>query len=72
VFGFVPDPGVFASLHAKCVVVDGRWVFATSANFTNRGQSRNVEVGLLVEDGSVATALEAQFSAGPWRRAATD
>jgi hypothetical protein len=24
VFGFVPEEGVFASLHAKCVVVDGR------------------------------------------------
>jgi phosphatidylserine/phosphatidylglycerophosphate/cardiolipin synthase-like enzyme len=71
VFGFVPNPGVFASLHAKCVVVDGRWVFATSANFTNRGQSRNVEVGLLVDDASVATALEAQFSTGPWSRRTT-
>jgi hypothetical protein len=66
VYGFVPAAGVFASLHAKCVVVDGRWVLATSANFTDRGQSRNVEVGVLNDDVALAEALERQFVAGPW------
>jgi hypothetical protein len=65
-YGFVPEKGVFASLHAKCVVVDGRWVFVTSANFTDRGQTRNVEVGVLLEDARLAAVLEAQFAVGAW------
>lgn len=35
----------WASLHAKCVIVDDENAFITSANFTDRGQSRNIEVG---------------------------
>ncbi len=61
VFAFRPTEGVFASLHAKCVVVDGRWSLVTSANFTNRGQTRNVEVGALIEDSAFAHALEQQL-----------
>lgn len=61
VFAFLPEDGVFASLHAKCVVVDGRWTFVTSANFTDRGQTRNVEVGVLLDDLAFAEALESQF-----------
>ncbi len=66
VYGFAPEKGVFASLHAKCVVVDGRWVFVTSANFTDRGQTRNIEVGVLLKDARLASVLEAQFVAGDW------
>lgn len=66
VYGFTPEKGVFASLHAKCVVVDQRWVFVTSANFTDRGQTRNVEVGIVVEDAGLAAVLEAQFASGDW------
>lgn len=66
VYGFKPEEGVFASLHAKCVVVDGRWVFVTSANFTARGQTRNVEVGVVLDDAKLATVLEAQFIGGEW------
>ena len=66
VFGFEPEPGVFASLHAKCVVVDGQWVFITSANFTDRGQTRNIEVGVVLNDEHLAGVLEAQFVGGKW------
>ncbi len=66
VYGFVPAEGVFASLHAKCVVVDGRWVFVTSANFTDRGQTRNIEVGVLLDDQRLAATLEAQFATASW------
>lgn len=66
VFGFVPEEGVFASLHAKCVVVDGRWVLVTSANFTDRGQTRNLEAGVLLDDNRLAGVLEAQFVGGKW------
>lgn len=65
-YAFTPEQGVFASLHAKCVVVDERWVFVTSANFTDRGQSRNVEVGVLLDDARLAGVLEAQFVGGAW------
>ena len=63
VYGFVPPPEVFASLHAKCVVVDNHLVLVTSANFTERGQERNVEVGVLADDARLAEALERELLA---------
>lgn len=51
----------FCSLHAKCVVVDGARAFVSSANFTQRGQERNIEVGVLIEDPSFATSLATQW-----------
>jgi hypothetical protein len=53
-----------ANLHAKCVVVDGRLSFVSSANFTDWGHQRNVEVGVLIEDRAFAGHLLAQ-----WQRA---
>ena len=49
------------SLHAKCVVVDGVRAFVSSANFTQRGQERNIEVGVLIEDPSFAGYLAGQW-----------
>ncbi|MCP4655910.1 MAG: hypothetical protein GY856_10885 [bacterium] len=49
------------SLHAKCIVVDRRKTLVTSANFTDRGQTRNIEVGVLIEDGAFATRLHEQW-----------
>lgn len=37
------------SLHAKCVIVDRRKAFITSANFTEAAQNRNIEAGILIE-----------------------
>lgn len=51
------------SLHAKCVVVDGRWVFVTSANFTEAAQERNIEVGVLLEHPRLAASLVGRFHA---------
>jgi len=45
------------SLHAKCVVVDQKHVFISSANFTEAAQERNIEVGLLVHSGSLGEQL---------------
>ena len=53
--------GSMASLHAKCVVVDDCRALVTSANFTDRGQSRNIEVGVLVEDEGFARGLATQW-----------
>ena len=52
-----------AVLHAKCVVVDGRTAFVSSANFTEAAQERNIEVGLLVRSEIVAERLIAFFAA---------
>lgn len=53
----------WAALHAKCIVVDDERSFVTSANFTDRGQSRNIEAGVLIEDRGFSEEL-----AGHWRQ----
>jgi phosphatidylserine/phosphatidylglycerophosphate/cardiolipin synthase-like enzyme len=51
-----------ALLHAKCVVVDGKTSFVSSANFTEAAQERNIEVGVLVRSAQVADRLASFFS----------
>lgn len=47
----LPDvSGDWRSMHVKTVVVDRRWWFVTSANFTRRGHHRNLELGALIDD----------------------
>lgn len=55
------SPSSVESLHAKCIVVDERIALIGSANFTDRGQSRNVEVGAIIEDAAFAVALASQW-----------
>jgi phosphatidylserine/phosphatidylglycerophosphate/cardiolipin synthase-like enzyme len=43
------------------VVIDKRIALLGSANFTDRGQSRNVEVGAVIEDEAFARALASQW-----------
>lgn len=57
------DPSSYESLHAKCVVMDERVAVVGSANFTERGQERNVEVGARIDDAGFARALVGQFRA---------
>ena len=53
--------GLWRSMHVKTAVVDGtRWL-VTSANFTDRGQFRNLELGALVEDKDACTRVKAHF-----------
>lgn len=49
------------SLHAKCVVIDHEYTLITSANFTDRGQTRNLEAGVAIEDRAFAASLERQW-----------
>jgi len=49
------------SLHAKCVVIDDRRAFVTSANLTEAGQERNIEAGVLLDDVTFARSLRSQF-----------
>jgi len=51
----------YVSLHAKCVVVDTRWSLVTSANFTDRAQTRNLELGVLIEDEAFSHKLATQW-----------
>lgn len=55
------DPQSRFSLHAKCIVVDEVRALVTSANFTDRGQTRNLEMGVLIEDPGVASRLVHQW-----------
>jgi phosphatidylserine/phosphatidylglycerophosphate/cardiolipin synthase-like enzyme len=52
-----------ACLHAKCVVVDGRQVFVSSANFTEAAQLRNIEVGVSLDAAPIARRLTEFFDA---------
>lgn len=59
-----PDAsGQWRSMHAKSVVVDRRWWFVTSANFTRRGHERNIEVGALIDDPERAVEVIGVFEA---------
>jgi phosphatidylserine/phosphatidylglycerophosphate/cardiolipin synthase-like enzyme len=49
------------SLHAKCVIVDQRYTLITSANFTDRGHSRNIEAGVVIDDVAFARRLAVQW-----------
>lgn len=50
-----------SSMHAKCVVVDGRKALVTSANFTEAAHDRNIELGLLVDSQRTACRIEEHF-----------
>jgi phosphatidylserine/phosphatidylglycerophosphate/cardiolipin synthase-like enzyme len=52
-----------ASLHAKCVVVDRREIFVSSANFTEAAHERNIEVGLLIHSRTLADRIVRHFEA---------
>ncbi|MEM6274806.1 MAG: DISARM system phospholipase D-like protein DrmC [Myxococcota bacterium] len=51
----------YRSVHAKCVVVDRRYCLVGSANFTKRGHTRNLEIGVLLDDRGVADTLFDDF-----------
>jgi phosphatidylserine/phosphatidylglycerophosphate/cardiolipin synthase-like enzyme len=59
----ITQNGKPGSLHAKCIVVDGKHVFISSANFTEAAQERNIEVGLLVQSRAVAERVRRFFDA---------
>ncbi len=51
----------WASMHAKCIVVDRRHTLITSANFTDRGQTRNIELGVRIDDPDFATEVDTRW-----------
>ena len=56
-----PDGGA-GVLHAKAVVVDDEAVFVTSANLTEAALDRNIEIGLLVRDRTLAATITRHFT----------
>ena len=59
----VERDGPHGVLHAKAVVADEESVFITSANLTEAGQVRNIELGLLVRDRNLAETTLTHFRA---------
>ena len=55
------DPEGRGVLHAKAVVADDEAVFITSANFTEAGLDRNIELGVLIRDRAFALAVGGYF-----------
>lgn len=51
-----PGAGAKASMHCKTLLVDGRDLLVTSANFTYLGLNGNLEFGTRLRDGSVRIA----------------
>ena len=47
--------------HSKCIVADLERVFITSSNYTESGQLRNIELGVLIRDEKFAARVEGQF-----------
>ena len=48
-------------LHAKAIVADNEAVFVTSANLTEAALDRNIEVGILFRDRTLALSLSNHF-----------
>jgi len=57
------DESKRSSLHGKCVVVDRRVAFVSSANFTEAAQIRNIEIGVLIRSAPFAARLADHFDA---------
>jgi phosphatidylserine/phosphatidylglycerophosphate/cardiolipin synthase-like enzyme len=53
--------GKIGSLHVKCVVGDGRWLFLSSANLTKYAFSLNMELGVLITGGRTPRNVESMF-----------
>jgi phosphatidylserine/phosphatidylglycerophosphate/cardiolipin synthase-like enzyme len=61
--GVHPNRGQRAIMHAKCIVIDDRALFLSSANFTHAAQERNIEAGVVIERPALARQISAQFAA---------
>ena len=57
------DQAKRSSMHAKCIVIDRKLAFVSSANFTEAAQVRNIEVGALIKSERFAIRLVEHFDA---------
>ena len=56
-----PRPDRRAVMHAKCVLVDDRRSLVTSANLTEAAQTRNIELGVVINDALWCRSVRVQF-----------
>lgn len=56
-----PASHPYTKLHAKCLVVDRLQMIVTSANYTFHGLESNIELGLLVRNQRLASAVHERF-----------
>jgi phosphatidylserine/phosphatidylglycerophosphate/cardiolipin synthase-like enzyme len=54
--------GSSAAFHAKCVILDERELFVSSANFTEAAQNRNIELGVLLNSQTLSRQAETFLS----------
>lgn len=59
--GVAPEPGTRALQHSKCIVADLERVLITSANYTEAGQLRNIELGVVMRDRGLAMRVDERF-----------
>ena len=57
------DASSTASVHAKCAVADGAVAFVSSANLSEAGMERNMELGILLRGGTVPGQLDRHLHA---------
>ena len=57
----IDQEGPRGVLHAKAVVADGESVFVTSANLTDAALDRNIELGILLRDRTLAANVSSHF-----------
>ncbi|MDE0007504.1 MAG: phospholipase D-like domain-containing protein, partial [Gammaproteobacteria bacterium] len=55
------EPEQSAVLHAKALVADSETTFITSANLTDAALNRNIELGVLLRDRTLALRTESHF-----------
>lgn len=55
------ESGKVGILHVKCVVVDGEWLFVSSANLTQQAFTINMELGVLFREEGRPGQVEEQF-----------
>lgn len=55
------DNNKVGTLHVKCAVADGEWLFLSSANLTQQAFTVNMELGILVRGGTMPQRVERQF-----------
>ena len=57
----VAPEGPTSALHAKAVIADEETIFITSANLTEAALDRNIEMGLLLRDRTIAATALSYF-----------
>jgi phosphatidylserine/phosphatidylglycerophosphate/cardiolipin synthase-like enzyme len=58
---WTPANGAASSMHAKAIVADRTLCLVTSANLTGRALTDNIEIGVLLDDPTIADGIVAHY-----------